>query len=534
MAYRAWGGRAVRKLEERRGSDRRTQAKRPRTRRSARRWRARSELQMAPDLMLDLARQAAELLVGRIESLPGEDAWDGDFRRELMDRLLEDPPEEGRPAAEVIERVARDVLPFGARVDHPRCFAFVPSSPTWPAILADFIAAGYNYNVCTWLAASGPIPSVSMVTKWLFQPYEAGGLLVKDTRTLEYAFFGTPRRPPGHDLGLEPPELLRSRPAVEPLVPGAEDLDVDPDLRDGGVPAGGVKGDGAGRSGRRVRPGELDAGAAGTRFARGRMLPGQPPRTPSIGEQALDRINQTVLARVFWGGSCAHVVDDGRSEVLSACVHHQPQHDVDRRARDLREYRTIGEGRAVQMIDPAAPANPNELDPIETASRDEIAAVQLTRLRATAQHAYDNVSHYRARFDEAGLSPANLESIEDLARFPFTVKEDLRRNYPFGMFAVPRDQVIRIHASSGTTGKPTVVGYTRNDLDVWAGVVARSMRRRRRALRRHGARGLRLRPVHRRSRSARWRGTSRMHGDPRLGWGLLRARCRSSTNSGLG
>ena len=128
------------------------------------------------------------------------------------------------------------------------------------------------------------------------------------------------------------------------------------------------------------------------------------------------------------------------------------------------------------MIDPAAPPNPNELDPIETASRDEIAAVQLTRLRATAQHAYDNVSHYRARFDEAGLSPANLESIEDLARFPFTVKEDLRRNYPFGMFAVPRDQVIRIHASSGTTGKPTVVGYTRNDLDVWAGVVARSMR----------------------------------------------------------
>ena len=131
---------------------------------------ARSELQMAPDLMLDLARQAAELLVGRIESLPGEDAWDGDFRRELMDRLLEDPPEEGRPAAEVIERVARDVLPFGARVDHPRCFAFVPSSPTWPAILADFIAAGYNYNVCTWLAASGPIPSVSMVTSGSSSP----------------------------------------------------------------------------------------------------------------------------------------------------------------------------------------------------------------------------------------------------------------------------------------------------------------------------------------------------------------------------
>ena len=118
----------------------------------------------------------------------------------------------------------------------------------------------------------------------------------------------------------------------------------------------------------------------------------------------------------------------------------------------------------------------NALEPIETASRDEIAALQLARLRATLRHAHDNVAHYRQRFDDAGLTPADLESLEDLARFPFTVKEDLRRNYPFGMFAAPREQVVRIHASSGTTGTPTVVGYTRNDLDVWAGVVARSMR----------------------------------------------------------
>ena len=118
----------------------------------------------------------------------------------------------------------------------------------------------------------------------------------------------------------------------------------------------------------------------------------------------------------------------------------------------------------------------NALEPIETASRDEIAALQLARLRATLHHARENVAHYRQRFDDAGVVPADLESLEDLAGFPFTVKEDLRRNYPFGMFAAPREQVVRIHASSGTTGTPTVVGYTRNDLDVWAGVMARSMR----------------------------------------------------------
>ena len=118
----------------------------------------------------------------------------------------------------------------------------------------------------------------------------------------------------------------------------------------------------------------------------------------------------------------------------------------------------------------------NQLDPIETASRDEIAALQLVRLRATLQHARDNVPHYRSRFGDAGLAPGDLESLEDLSAFPFTIKEDLRRNYPFGMFAVPRERVMRIHASSGTTGTPTVVGYTRADLDMWAEVMARSMR----------------------------------------------------------
>jgi phenylacetate-CoA ligase len=115
------------------------------------------------------------------------------------------------------------------------------------------------------------------------------------------------------------------------------------------------------------------------------------------------------------------------------------------------------------------------LDPIETASRDEIAALQRERLAWSLRHAYANVPHYRAAFDAAGVHPDDFRHLDDLARFPFTTKHDLRANYPFGMFAVPRERLARIHASSGTTGKPTVVGYTRGDLDVWAGVVARSI-----------------------------------------------------------
>jgi phenylacetate-CoA ligase len=117
-----------------------------------------------------------------------------------------------------------------------------------------------------------------------------------------------------------------------------------------------------------------------------------------------------------------------------------------------------------------------ELDAIETASRDEIEALQLQRLRWTLQHAYDRVPHYRQAFDARGVSPADLKILADIAKFPFTTKKDLRDNYPFGMFAVPRQQVARIHASSGTTGKPTVVGYTKRDIDVWAELVARSIR----------------------------------------------------------
>jgi len=116
------------------------------------------------------------------------------------------------------------------------------------------------------------------------------------------------------------------------------------------------------------------------------------------------------------------------------------------------------------------------LDPIEIASRDEIETLQLGRLRRSLRHAYEHVELYRRRFDEAEVHPDDCRTLEDLRRFPFTTKAELRESYPFGMFAVPLDQVVRIHASSGTTGQPTVVGYTGGDIDMWADLVARSIR----------------------------------------------------------
>ncbi|MCI4665503.1 MAG: phenylacetate--CoA ligase [Neomegalonema sp.] len=124
------------------------------------------------------------------------------------------------------------------------------------------------------------------------------------------------------------------------------------------------------------------------------------------------------------------------------------------------------------------PAGVDPADPyaIENASRDEISALQLQRLQQTLKRAYDGSPFYRKHFDAHGVSPDNVRSLDDLSKFPFTVKQDLRDNYPFGMFAVPQDQIARLHASSGTTGKPTVVAYTKNDIDVWSEVVARSIR----------------------------------------------------------
>jgi phenylacetate-CoA ligase len=119
---------------------------------------------------------------------------------------------------------------------------------------------------------------------------------------------------------------------------------------------------------------------------------------------------------------------------------------------------------------------PGDLEAIETAPVEELRALQLERLQWSVRHAYDHVEHYRRALDEAGVGPDDVRSLADLARLPFTTKATLRANYPFGMFAVPREDVVRLHASSGTTGKPTVVGYTRDDLDMWADVVARSIR----------------------------------------------------------
>jgi phenylacetate-CoA ligase len=116
------------------------------------------------------------------------------------------------------------------------------------------------------------------------------------------------------------------------------------------------------------------------------------------------------------------------------------------------------------------------LDPAEVASRDELSALQLQRLKWTLRHTYDNVEHYRKKFQAAGVTPDDLKSLDDLRHFPFTTKEDLRQTYPFGMFAVPMDKIVRVHASSGTTGRPTVVGYTKKDIATWAQCMARALR----------------------------------------------------------
>ena len=125
---------------------------------------------------------------------------------------------------------------------------------------------------------------------------------------------------------------------------------------------------------------------------------------------------------------------------------------------------------------PVKASGPADLEPIERASRDELQALQLDRLRQTLRRAYEHVPHYRRAFDAASVHPDDCRQLADLAKFPFTTKADLRDNYPFGMFAVPREQVVRLHASSGTTGKPTVVGYTQGDIDRWSDLVARSIR----------------------------------------------------------
>ena len=159
-------------------------------------------LSMAPDLMLELARKAAELAVKRIDALPGEDAWDGEFRQLLAERLMEDPPESGQPAAAVMERAAQEILPFALRLDHPRCFGFIPSSATWPSVLADFLAAAYQVNQCTWLVASGPsqveLVVIEWLRRWLGYPESAGGLLTSGGSAASLDAFVAAREAAGH------------------------------------------------------------------------------------------------------------------------------------------------------------------------------------------------------------------------------------------------------------------------------------------------------------------------------------------------
>ena len=160
------------------------------------------ELRMSREEMLEFGHKALELVVERTESLPGENAWDGEFRRVLAERLLEAPPEEGRPVDEVIETVARDVLPLTVRLDHPRCFGFVPSSPAWPAVVADFMAAGYNVNQCTWLVASGPsqleLVVIDWFRRWLGYPEGAGGLFTSGGSAASVDAFVAARDAAGH------------------------------------------------------------------------------------------------------------------------------------------------------------------------------------------------------------------------------------------------------------------------------------------------------------------------------------------------
>ena len=159
-------------------------------------------LRMSREEMLDLGQRALELLVARIENLPGENAWEGEFRQVLEDQLMEDPPEDGRPADEVIQKVARDVLPLATRLDHPRCFGFIPSSPTWPGVVADLMAAGYHINQCTWLVASGPsqleLVVIDWFRRWLGYPKCAGGLFTSGGSAASVDAFVAAREAAGH------------------------------------------------------------------------------------------------------------------------------------------------------------------------------------------------------------------------------------------------------------------------------------------------------------------------------------------------
>ena len=187
-------------------------------------------LGMSPEQMLALARQAAELVVSRIENLPGEGAWDGEFRLELEDRLLKSPPEEGRSASQVIEEAAHGILPIALSLDHPRCFAFIPSQPTWPGVLADFMVAGFNVNQCTWLISSGPsqleLVVIDWFRRWLGYPESAGGLLTSGGSAANLDAFVAAREAANHP---ERPSVYMSDQSHSALVRAARIVGIRPE-----------------------------------------------------------------------------------------------------------------------------------------------------------------------------------------------------------------------------------------------------------------------------------------------------------------
>ena len=204
------------------------------------------DLQMTPDEMLDLANRAAQLLVDRIENESQGDAWDGEFREGLESMLLEDPPETGQPASEVLDRAAREVMPYAARLGHPRFFGFIPSSPTWPGIVADFVAAGFNINAITWFTASGPsqveLVVIEWFRRWLGYPESAGGILTSGGSVSGLDAFiaaresaGNPDRPTAYMSDQSHIALNRAamtvgvRPECTRMIPSDENFRIDMD-----------------------------------------------------------------------------------------------------------------------------------------------------------------------------------------------------------------------------------------------------------------------------------------------------------------
>ncbi len=202
-------------------------------------------LRLPPDLMRELATQVTEILVERTRRLPDDRAWDGEFQQELAARLMEDPPEAGRPPREVIDRAVRDVLSPSLRHEHPRAFGFVPSAPTWPAVLADYLVTGFNINAATWLSASGPSQLEAVVIdwfrRWLGYPETAGGVLTSggsaaalDALVAAREAAGNPERATvymsdqGHSAQGRAARIIGIRPDHVRVLPSAADFRIDP------------------------------------------------------------------------------------------------------------------------------------------------------------------------------------------------------------------------------------------------------------------------------------------------------------------